>query len=156
MRPDDFFCTKITLTAHVTTSKENIHMPIDQESSAVVLARAHAQAWSKYDWDTARKMLAPDVHVRTTTTQPIMDPTDLSGIDDYMDGLIKFAQAIEPGSARVIASSGDERNSLILLTVRAAFGPNGKKVTLPAARLALFDENQKLTKEQVVFFAVPD
>jgi hypothetical protein len=101
-------------------------------------------------------MLAPDVRVTTMTTQPIMDPTDLTGIDDYMDGLIKFAQAIEPGSASVIASVGDEQNSLILLTVRAAFGPNGEKVTLPAARLALFDENQKLKKEQVVFFVVPD
>ena len=131
-------------------------MPIDQESSAVALARAHAEAWSHHDWDTARKMLAPDVHVTATTTQPIMNPTDTTGIDDYMDGLIKFAQAVEPGSARVIASVGDEQNSLILLTVRAAFGPEGAKVTLPAARLALFEEDQKLKKEQVVFFAVPD
>jgi hypothetical protein len=131
-------------------------MPIVQESSAVALARAHAEAWSNHDWDTARKMLAPDVHVTATTTQPIMNPTDLTGIDDYMDGLIKFAEAVEPGSARVIASIGDERNSLILLTVRAAFGPDGPKVTLPAARLALFDENQKMKEERVIFFAVPD
>jgi hypothetical protein len=131
-------------------------MPIDQESPAVALACAHAEAWSHHDWDTARKMLAPDVHVTATSTQPIMNPTDLTGIDEYMDGLIKFAEPIEPGSARVIASVGDERNSLILLTVRAAFGPDGQKVTIPAARLALFDENQKLKKEQVVFFAVPD
>jgi hypothetical protein len=73
-----------------------------------------------------------------------------------MNGLIQFAQAIEPGSARVIASVGDERNSLILLTARAAFGPDGAKVTLPAARLALFDENQKMKEERVIFFAVPD
>jgi hypothetical protein len=136
--------------------KENIHMPIDQESPAVALARALAQAWSNHDWDTARKMLASDVHVTATTTQPGINPTDLTGIDDYMDGLIKFAEPIEPGSASVIASVGDERNSLILLTVRAAFGPDGGKVTIPVARLALFDENQKLKKEQVVFFAVPD
>ena len=101
-------------------------------------------------------MLAPDVHVTTMTTQPGTQPTDLTGIEDYMQGLIAFAQAVEPGSARVIASVGDERNSLILLTVRAAFGPDGPKVTVPAARLALFDENQQLKHEQVVFFAVPD
>jgi hypothetical protein len=101
-------------------------------------------------------MLAPDVHVTALTTQPIMNPTDTTGIDAYMEGLIKFAQAVEPGSARVIASVGDERNSLILLIVRVAFGPGGEKVTLPAARLALFDENRKIKKEQVVFFAVPD
>ena len=131
-------------------------MPIDQESSAVALARAHAEAWSHHDWDMARKMLAPDVHVTTMTTQPGMKPADTTGVDDYMDGLIKFAQAVEPGSASVIASVGDEQNSLILLTVRAVFGPNGEKATIPAARLALFDENQKIKKEQVVFFAVPD
>jgi hypothetical protein len=133
-------------------------MPIDQESAAVALARSHAEAWSHHDWDTARKMLAPDVVVTTTTTQPLMAgaATELTGIDDYMDGLIKFAEPIEPGSARVIASVGDERNSLILLTVRTALGPGGEKVTLSAARLALFDENQQLKKEQVVFFVVPD
>ena len=131
-------------------------MPIDQESAAVALARAHAEAWSHHDWDTASKMLAPDVHVTVTTTQPLMNPTDTTGVDDYMDGLVKFAEPIEPGSARVIGSCGDERNSLILLTVRAALGPDGEKVTLPSARLALFDENQKLQQEQVIFFVVPD
>jgi hypothetical protein len=101
-------------------------------------------------------MLAPDVHVTATTTQPIMEATDLTGVDDYMSGLITFAQAVEPGSARVVASVGDERNSLILLTVRAAFDPSGAKVTLPAARLALLDENHKIKDEKVVFFAIPD
>lgn len=131
-------------------------MPLHQDSSAVALARAHAQAWSHHDWDTARKMLAPDVHITAMTTDPGREPTDTIGIDDYMEGLIQFAQAIEPGSARVIGSCGDERNSLILLTVKASFGPDGPKVTIPAARLAFFDENQQLKTEQVVFFAVPD
>jgi ketosteroid isomerase-like protein len=45
-------------------------MPIDQESAAVALARALAEAWSHHDWDKARAMLAPDVHVTVTTTQP--------------------------------------------------------------------------------------
>jgi hypothetical protein len=131
-------------------------MAVIQDSPAVAVARVHAEAWSNHDWDTAKQMLAPDVHVIATTTQPIMEGTDLTGVDDYMDGLIKFAQAVEPGSARVLASIGDERNSLILLTVRAAFGPGGEKVTLPAARLALLDEDNKIKDEQVVFFAVPD
>jgi len=131
-------------------------MLVHQDSLAVAIARAHAEAWSNHDWDKARKMLAPNVHVTTTTTQPIMAATDLTGIDNYMDGLIKFAQAVEPGSARVIASVGDEHNSLILLTVRAAFAPGGAKVTLPAARLALLDENNKIKTEQVVFFALSD
>jgi hypothetical protein len=138
------------------SANESVKMPVLQDSPAVALARAHAEAWSNHHWDKARNMLAPDVHVTATTTQPIMAATDLTGVDDYMDGLIKFAQVIEPGSAHVIASVGDERNSLILLTVRAAFPPDGTKVTLPAARLAMWDENSKLKKEQVVFFALSD
>lgn len=59
------------------------------------------------------------------------------------------------GSARVIGSVGDERNSLIMLTVQAALGPGGATVTLPAA-LALLDEDNKILDEQVVFFAVPN
>ena len=137
-------------------SRERVQLPAGQDSPAVAIARAHAEAWSNHDWDKARKMLAPDVHVTTTTTQPIMPATSLSGIDNYMDGLIKFAQAVEPGSARVIASIGDEHNSLILLTVRAAFSPDEAKVTLPAARLALLDENNKIKTEQVIFFALSD
>ena len=131
-------------------------MAVKQESPAVAIARAHAEAWSNHDWDRAREMLAPDVHVTATTTQPVMPATDLTGIDAYMDGLIKFAVAVEPGSARVIASVGDERNSLMLLTVRAAFAPGGPKVTLPAARLAQLDENNKIKAEQVIFFALSD
>lgn len=41
-----------------------------------------------------------------------MEATNLTGIDDYMRGLIEFAEPIVPGSARVVASVGDERNPL--------------------------------------------
>lgn len=129
-------------------------MPIEQESAAVALARAHAEAWSNHDWEKARMMLAHDVHLTTTSTQSFVYPMDLSGSDVYMNGLIGFAQKVEPGSAHVIASVGDARNSLLLLTVRTAH--EGQKVTLPMARLALFDENQQIKKEQVVYFAVLD
>jgi hypothetical protein len=131
-------------------------MSITTDSPAVASAIAHAEAWSTHEWDAAREMLATDVHVTATTTQPIMEPTDLHGVDEYMIGLRKFAEAVEPGSARVVASVGDERNSLILLTVRAAFVPGGPVVTLPAARLALFDDNGKIKDEQVVFFALAE
>ena len=100
-------------------------------------------------------MLAPDVHVTSTTTLPNAKPTDTTGVDAYMEGLIQFAQAVEPGSARVMASVGDDRNSLILLTVKATLGPGGPKMTIPAARLALLDEDNKIKAEQVIFFAVP-
>jgi len=51
----------------------------------------------------------------------------------------------------VIASVGDEHNALLMVTVKAAFGPGAPTVTVPAARLCLVDENQKIKAEQVVF-----
>ena len=130
------------------------HMPVAQDSPAVAIARAHAEAWSNHDWAKAREGLAADVHVTATTTQPTMPTTDLTGIEDYMRGLTEFAQAVVPGSQRVIASLGDERNALLMLTVEADFG--GGPVTLPAARLYLLDEDNKVKAEQVVFFAAPN
>ncbi len=136
-------------------SAQTIQAPAHQDSPAVAIARAHAEAWSNHDWDKAREMLAPSVHTTATNTQNLVPPVDVTGIDEYMDGLIKFAQPIEPGSARVLASIGDEYNSLIMLSVRVTL-PNGAKATLPSARLAQLDENKKIKAEQVVFFALMD
>jgi SnoaL-like protein len=129
-------------------------MPAQHESPAVAIARAHVEAWSNHDFDKARNGLAPDVRVTATTTQPIMPATDLTGADNYMIGLTQFAQAVVLGSLRVIASIGDERNALLMLTVEADFGAG--KATLPAARLYLLDENNKIKTEQVVFYAAQD
>jgi SnoaL-like protein len=120
------------------------------EPAAVTIARAHVEAWSNHDFDTARKGLAPDVHVTASTTMTGAPPTDVTGVDDYMIGLTQFAQAVVPGSARILESVGDERNALILVAVEADFGDT--KTTLPAARLYLLDENNKIKSEQVVFY----
>jgi hypothetical protein len=77
--------------------------------------------------------------------------TDLTGADDYMIGLTQFAQAVVPGSLHILASTGDERNTLLMLTVEADFGTG--KVTLPGARLYLLDENNKIKTEHVIFYA---
>ena len=126
-------------------------MSAQHESPAVAIARAHAEAWSNHDFDAARSSLADDVKVTATSTVPIMPATDLSGADDYMVGLTQFAQAVVPGSLRVIASAGDERNALLMLTVEADL-PVGR-MTLPAARLYLLDEAGKIKAEQVIFYA---
>src|SRR5258707_9831740 len=84
------------------------------ETPAVAIARAHVEAWSNHDFDTAREGLAPDVRVTAITTQPMPPATDLSGADNYMVGLTQFAQAVVPGSLKVIASTGDERNALLM------------------------------------------
>jgi hypothetical protein len=128
-------------------------IPVSQDSPAVAVARAHVEAWSHHDWETARAGLAADVHVTATSTQPAVPGTDTTGSDAYMEGLIAFAQAVVPGSARVLASVGDERNALLMLTVEADFG--GGPVTLPAARLYLLDDDHRIKAEQIVFFVIP-
>jgi hypothetical protein len=129
-------------------------MSAQHESPAVAIARAHVEAWSNHDFDAARKGLAPDVKVTATTTLPIMPATDLTGADNYMIGLTQFAQGVVPGSLRVIASVGDERNALLMLTVEADLG--GRRATLPGARLYLLDDHGKIKAEQVVFYAAQD
>lgn len=122
------------------------------ESRAANIARAHIEAWSNHDYEKAQKSLADRVHVTVTTTQPIMAATDTVGIDKYMDGLVKFASAVEPGSARIIGSTGDDRNALLLVIMKTALGPGGTNVMLSGARLYLIDDQGKISAEQVIFF----
>jgi hypothetical protein len=131
-------------------------MPVNQESPAVAVARAHVGAWGNHDFDAARSSLAAGVKVDVTSTNGTMTVARSTGIDDYMTGLIEFGQAVVPGSQRVLASIGDEHNALLMVTVRAAFGPGAPELTLSAARLYLLDEDEKITAEQVIFFAAPD
>jgi hypothetical protein len=131
-------------------------MSTQQESPGVAVARAHVEAWSSHEFDAAREALAPDVHVTATTVDPGMPVTDLTGIEDYMRGLKEFAHGVVPGTARVLASLGDERHALLLVTVRAKFGPDAPAISLPGARLYLLDEDNKIKAEQVIFCALQD
>jgi hypothetical protein len=110
------------------------------------------EAWGRHDFDTARSMLAPDVRVRVTTTVPYPPDTDLTGAEAYMEGLRAYAGPVVPGSVRVLASTGDDRNALLLLSLTMAGGPFGEGTTAPCARLYLTDDNGKITAEQVVFY----
>jgi hypothetical protein len=122
------------------------------QATAIALATAHIEGWSNHDFDSARAGVADDVKVSVTSTNPTLPETRTSGIDDYMTGLIAFGQAVVPGSVRVLSAIGDERNALIMLTIRAAFPPSGQEVTLPGARLYLLDGNEKIANEQVIFY----
>jgi SnoaL-like domain len=126
-------------------------MPAQQQSPALAVARAHVEAWSTKDWDTARGMLAPDVRVIAITTNPALPDTDLTGADDYIKGLVAFADPIVPGSVHELASAGDERNALLTLDLRVAGGPFRDGMQAPCARLYLV-ENGKIKTEQVVFY----
>ena len=126
-----------------------------KDPSAVAVAKAHAEAWSSHDWKKARRMLAEDVRVDATSTQSIVPPTHTTGAEEYMEGLVRFAQAIKPGSLKVLGTAGDDRNSALLVTVRASLGPGAPEVTIASARILLLAEDGKIQAEQVVFFAFP-
>jgi hypothetical protein len=121
------------------------------ESPALAVARAHVEAWRTRDWDTARSLLAPDVHVVAMSTDPALPDTDLTGADDYMKGLVAFAEPIVSDSVRELSSVGDERNALLTLDLRVAGGPFGQGAPAPCARLYLV-ENGRIKAEQVVFY----
>ena len=122
-----------------------------QESTAVTIARAHIHAWSHQDWEKTRELVSPDVHVVAATTQPALPTGEASGIEDYMERLIKTAPFIEPGSVQIISAIGDEKNALVLETLKIALGPGGTMVTLARASLYLLDENQKIIEERDEF-----
>ena len=123
---------------------------IKAESRAVALATSHLEAWTNHDFDTVRGNLANDVQFYSPAA-------NLVGIDEYMDaprGLTQFAKQVVPGSLRVIAAMGDERNALIMYEVRTEGGPIGSKV-FPSAQTWLLDDNGKIKVERIVSYAVP-
>lgn len=120
------------------------------DSPAVRLARAHLEAWSNHDLETARGNLAADVQFYSPAAH-------LVGIDDYMDGargLAQFASQVVPGSLRIIAAMGDDRNALIVYQVDTEGGPIGSK-TFPSAQTWLLDDSGKIQVERIISYATP-
>ena len=124
-------------------------------SRAVKLAHAHVEAWGRKDFDTARNGLATDVTAAQSSTMPDIPRHDLTGVEDYMQGLIMFAQSIVPGSVRVTDSNGDDSCALLMVTTPVD-GPPFGKLTIHNARLYRFDEDDRLAAEQVIFYTTPD
>jgi hypothetical protein len=133
-----------------SAAKGDNPMSVQKDSAAVKVARAHVEAWSNHDFDTAQDCLADGVKVTVTTTQGLIPPVDTTGVDDYMVGLRQFAGAVVPGTLKEIAVLGDDHNALLMMTVEADFG--GGPTTLPGARLYMIDDDGKITAEQVIFF----
>ena len=131
-------------------------MSAQTESPAVAVARAHVEAWTNHDFDTARSLLSDDVEVTATSPDPALPHTHLTGASSYMEGLIAYAQPIVPGSVTVLASTGNGRNALLTLGVKMAGGPFGAGVTAPCSRLYLLDENNKIKTEHVIFYVAPE
>ncbi|HSS62740.1 MAG TPA: nuclear transport factor 2 family protein [Candidatus Limnocylindrales bacterium] len=120
------------------------------DSPAVALARRHLEAWTNHKLDAARDNLAPDV-------QFFSPAGNLVGIDEYMDaprGLVQFAKQVMPGSLRVMAAIGDERNALIMYQVDTEGGPFGAKI-FPSAQTWVLNESGKIQVERIISYAAP-
>ncbi len=130
-------------------------MKTTTESRAVAVAIAHCEAWSNHDYEKARDALAPDVRVTATSTLDGLPKTDLTGADDYVKGLIMFGDMVKPGSLQVNQCVGDDRNALLMVTVKTE-GPAFGTAMLRGARLYLPDENDKIKSEQVIFYMALD
>ena len=119
------------------------------ESRAVAFAQAHLEAWTNHDLDKARGNLASDV-------QFFSPAGHLVGVDEYMDGprgLTQFAMQVVPGSLKVIAAMGDERNALIMYQVDTEGGRFGAK-RFPSAQTWVLDEHGKIQVERIVSYSV--
>src|SRR6516165_11193230 len=130
-------------------------MSSQQDPTAVAVARAHVEAWGRHDYDSARASLAPEVHVTVASVDPDAPRVDTTGIEDYMQGLVQFGQAVLPGTSRVNSAIGDDTRALLQVTSRVKFGPEAPEMTLHGARLYRLDDNQKIAEEQVIFFVTP-
>jgi len=120
------------------------------DSPAVKLARAHLEAWTNHDLDKARGNLAEDVQFYSPAA-------NLVGVEEYMDaprGLAQFAKQVAPGSLRIIAATGDDRNALIMYEVRTEGGVFGSKL-LPSAQTWVLDESGKIRVERIVSIVIP-
>src|SRR5260370_41591943 len=131
-----------------TMSDSNARTKTD--SRAVALGLAHLEAWTNHDFETVRGNLAEDV-------QFFSPAANLSGVDEYMDaprGLAQFAKQVVPGSLRVIATMGDDRNALIMYEVSTEGGPIGSKL-FPSAQTWVLDDDGKIKLERIVSYMVP-
>ena len=120
------------------------------DSPAVKVARGHLEAWTNHDLETARGNLAEDV-------QFFSPAANLVGIADYMDGargLSQFAKQVIPGSLRIIAATGDDRNALIMYEVRTEGGAAGPRL-FPSAQTWVLDEGGKIKVERIVSIVIP-
>ncbi len=125
------------------------------ESPAVATALAHIGAWGHHDWATTRALLAPDVHARVTSTTPGFAGGEFTGADAYMERKTKAARLIEPGSVRVLSTVGDDRNALVLVTLRIGLGPGGALVTMARSCLYLVDDG-RIKDERDAYFILSE
>jgi hypothetical protein len=134
-------------------SDQSIHIPVQHDPPAVAVARAHVEAFTNHDWETARSLLAADVHFTLLNAEPNR-PNHVEGIgvEQFMERLTQ--QPLIPGSAQFISSVGDERHALLLVSIKANVG--GVPLTVFSGRHYLLDDKGKIKTEQVIIFTHSD
>ncbi len=118
-------------------------------SKAVEIAIKHVEAFSNHDYETARSLLADDVHFILITSIPgFPNPVEGNGVEEFMKTLVS-GNTLIPGSFHVIHSIGDDHQALITVSVKTTL-PTQEPVTLLAARHYIIDENAKIKNELVI------
>src|SRR5215470_13384392 len=119
-------------------------------SKAVEIAIQHVEAFSNHDYETARSLLADDVHFILITSIPgFPNPAEGNGVEEFMKALTSGNTLLIPGSLQVINSIGDEHQALITVSVKGTL-PTKEPITLLAARHYMIDENEKIKNELVI------
>ena len=123
---------------------------VSSQSKAVEIAIQHVEAFSNHDFETARSLLADDVHFILITSIPgFPNPVEGNGVEEFMKALTSGNTLIIPGSLQVIHSIGDEHQALITVSVKGTL-PTQEPITLLAARHYMIDEHGKITNELVI------
>ena len=118
-------------------------------SKAVEIAIQHVEAFSTHDDDTARRLLADDVHFILITSIPgFPNLVEGHGVEAFMKAL-SSGNTLIPGSLQVLHSIGDDQQAFITVTVKGTL-PTQEPMTLLAARHYLIDENEKIKNELVI------
>ena len=118
-------------------------------SKAAEIAMKHVEAFSNHDYETARSLLADDVHFILITSIPgFPNPLEGNGVEEFMKTLTS-GNTLIPGSLQVIHSIGDDHQALITVSVKGTL-PTQEPITLLAARHYMIDENEKIKNELVI------
>ncbi len=119
------------------------------KSKAAEIAIKHVEAFSNHDYETARSLLADDVHFMLITSIPgFPNPLEGNGVEDFMK-TIASGNTLIPGSFQVINSIGDDHQALITVSVKGTL-PTKEPITLLAARHYIIDGNDKIKNELVI------
>ena len=119
------------------------------QPKAAEIAIKHVEAFSNHDYETARSLLADDVHFILITSIPgFPNPLEGNGVEEFMKAL-SSGNTLIPGSFQVIHSIGDDHQALIIVSVKGTL-PTQEPINLLAARHYMIDENDKIKNELVI------